>query len=127
MNQNTSKLVAGICRWTARIVGTTLVLAVLAIAVGEGMPNPFTQPLPVQLGFLGLALIMAGILTGWRWDVPAGIISLSGWCLFVMAVMKPPKGPNVFVCALALPAVLYLTSALIRRYSERLSSAENAS
>lgn len=123
MNGNTSKLLAGICRWVARILGTLLVLAVLAIAVGEGIPNPFTQPLPIQLGFLGLALILVGILTGWRWDMPAAIISLSGWCLFVIAVMRPPKGPNVFVCALALPAVLYLLSALLRRHSERPSPA----
>jgi len=39
-----------------------LVLLIVAIAVGEGMPDPFTQPVPVQLGFLGLALVMAGIL-----------------------------------------------------------------
>ena len=121
MNDNTSQLLAGICRWTARILGTFLVLAVVAIAVGEGMPNPFTQPLRVQLGFLGLALILVGILTGWRWDIPASIISLSGWCLFVIAVMRPPRGPNVFVCALALPAILYLASALLRRHSQRLS------
>jgi len=108
-----------LCRWTARIVGTLLVFAVLAIAVGEGMPNPFTQPLSIQLGFLGLALVLAGILIGWRWNIPAGIISLSGWCLFVLTVMKAPKGPNVFVCAMALPAVLYLTSALLQRYSRR--------
>lgn len=122
MNQNTWKLLAGICRWSARILGTLIVVAVLTIAVGEGMPNPFTQPVTVQLGFLGLALILVGILAGWRWDVPAGLVSFTGWCVFVLAVMRPPRGPNVFVCALALPAVLYLTSALLRRRTERRPS-----
>ena len=65
---NTGKISAAACRWTARIVGALLVLMVIAIAIGEGMPNPFTQPFDVQLGFFALALIVLGILVGWRWD-----------------------------------------------------------
>ena len=122
MNSNTSRLLAGLCRWTARVLGALLVLTVLAFAVGEGMPNPLTQPLPVQLGFAGLGLILLGTIAGWRWELPGGIVSLAGWCLFVMAVMRP-KGPNLFVCTLALPGVFYLASALLRRHSERPSAA----
>ena len=106
------------CRWTARILGTLLVLLVVAIAVGEGMPNPFTQPVPIQLGFLGLTLVMAGILAGWRWDVTPAIVSLAGWCLFYFAVVYPPIRHYAFIFALALPAVLLLLSALLKRHSE---------
>jgi len=123
MKNNTSKLLAGVCRWSARILGTLLVLTLLAFAVGEGMPNPFTQPLRVQLGFAGLGLIMLGMIAGWRWELPGGIVSLAGWGLFVMAVVRFPRGPNVFIYTLAVPAVLYLASALLRHHSQRPSPA----
>jgi hypothetical protein len=45
----------------ARVVGTLLVLSIILMAIGEGMPNPFTQPAWSQIIFLALALIMAGI------------------------------------------------------------------
>jgi hypothetical protein len=43
--------------------------------------------------------------------------------LFVVAVMHPPRGLNWFVSALALPGLLYVAGALLRRYNERHQSA----
>jgi hypothetical protein len=73
---NTTRLLTAACRWTARIIGTLLVLIIVLFAIGEGMPNPFTQPMTVQVGFLALALIMIGILGGWRWELAGGTLSL---------------------------------------------------
>jgi len=64
----TTKLFATILRWTARILGTVLVGLTLLIAIGEGMPNPFTQPFVIGIGFLALALVLLGILLAWRWS-----------------------------------------------------------
>jgi len=114
----TTKLLATILCWTARVVGTVLVGLTLFIAIGEGMPNPFTQPVGVQIGFLALAFILIGILAGWRWELSGGIISLFGWCLFTASVIQPSR-MNWFVIALALPGALYVTSALLRRYHEK--------
>ncbi len=102
------------CRWTARILGTLLVVLIFAIAVGEGMPNPFTQPLDVRIGFLALALTVAGILAGWRWEFSGGILSLGGWLLFIVSVVSL-KRLNWFLLLLALPGILYLASALLSR------------
>lgn len=113
------KLLTTVCRWTARILGVLLVFFVVLIAVGEGMPNPFTQPLAVQMGFLALALIMIGILVGWRWELAGGVISLAGWCLFVGSVTHFPRGVNWFIWALAAPGLLYVSGALLRRYNKR--------
>ena len=115
MNPTTSKWLAPLCRWTARILGAVFVVFIVTIAIGEGMPNPFTQPALIQLGFLGLGIVMAGILAGWRWDLAPAIISLAGWCLFVLSVAMSRKGPNPFVIALALPGLLLLASARLRR------------
>jgi hypothetical protein len=100
-----------------------LVLIIVLFAIGEGMPNPFTQPISVQVGFLALALVMIGILGGWRWELAGGILSLAGWSLFVVAVIHPPRGLNWFVSALALPGLLYVAGALLRRYDELHQSA----
>ncbi len=118
MNRNTSKLLAALCRWTARVLGTLLLSVVVLIAIGEGMPNPCTQPGAVQVGFLALAVLLLGILAGWRWELAGGLISLAGWCAFMAAVVHSPRGLHPFVLALALPGVLYLASALSRRRSE---------
>ena len=115
MSENTLNHCATACRWAARIIGGLLALTTLLIAVGEGVPNPFMQPLKVQIGFFALALVLAGILAGWRWELPGGIVSLSGWVLFSLAVIPFSKAPNGFVLSLALPGVLYLAASLLRR------------
>lgn len=118
---NTPKLLTTACRWTARVTGTLLVLLIVIIGIGEGMPNPFTQPPAVQVGFLALALLMIGILAGWRWEFAGGVISLAGWCLFLASVKCRL---TCFVWALALPGVLYVVSAL-RHRNQRQGRAES--
>jgi hypothetical protein len=115
---NTFNPLATVSRWIARIIGTLQVISIVIIAVGEGMPNPLSQTLEVQIGFLALALIMIGILVAWRWELAGGIISLAGWCLFVGSVIGI-KRLNVFVSLLALPGILYLISAWLRRHNQR--------
>ncbi len=122
MKTKTSQLLPAACRWTARIVGTLLVAICGFIAIGQGIPNPTTQPILVQIGFLALALIATGILAAWRWELTGAIISLTGWSMFVLAVCSPTR-LNSFVFALAFPGVLYLSSALLRRNQERRASA----
>ena len=115
MNTNTSKVVAAVFRWTARILGAVLVFFVGTIAIGEGMPNPLTQPFGVQMGFLGLGLILAGMVAGWVWERAGGWVSLSGWGMFLVAVARSPRGLTWFVWCLAIPGALFLASAILRR------------
>jgi hypothetical protein len=89
------------------------------IAVGQGIPNPFTQPVGVQLGFLALALILIGIVAGWKWELAGGITSLFGWWLFVVPTITWPRGLTSFAIALMLPGALYVISALLRWYHEK--------
>jgi hypothetical protein len=114
---------AAVCRWLARIVGTLLVILAVYIAIGQGMPDPFTQPTGVQVGFLALAFIFIGILAGSRWELSGGIILLFGWCLFLVSVINSPRGLTGLVIALAAPGALWVTSALLRRYYENHLSA----
>jgi len=112
---NISKSNATICRWTGRIVGSFLAFIIVFIASAQGVPNPWSQPAPVQIGLLGLALIVTGIVAGWGWELSGGIVSLAGWCLFLVPVSHSPRSMTGFVTALAVPGALYITSALLRR------------
>jgi hypothetical protein len=115
VNTATSTACATLCRWIARPVGTLLVLVIICIAIGQGLPNPLTQPPKVEVGFLALALMVSGILAGWRWELAGGLIALFGWSLFLVPVMASPRGMAGFDFALAAPGLLYVTSALLRR------------
>jgi hypothetical protein len=113
---NTLKLLASMCRWTARGAGTLFVFSIVFIAIGERMPNPFTQPMWAQVIFLALTLIMIGILIGWRWELLGGVISLSGFLLGIAPLNNSPRGLPGFYIALAIPGTLYVASSLVRRY-----------
>lgn len=116
---NTLRLLATVCRWTGRIIGTLLVLFSLAIAIGEGIPNPLTQPAWAQLIFLALVLIMLGVLIGWRWELAGGILSLAGFCVGIVPLNNSPRGLTWFYFALALPGVAYVTSTRLRCHDQK--------
>ena len=98
-------------RWSGRVIGLLLVFFVLAIAIGGGVPDPLTQPWDVQVGFLGLTLILVGIVAGlWR-EFSGGLISLSGWVIFFLPFRH---GTNWLFWILAVPGFLYLLSAMLR-------------
>ena len=112
--------IAWLCRWTARVLGSVLVFICVVIAIGQGIPNPFTQPVAVQIGFLALTLILSGMVAGWRWELTGGIVSLIGWSLFVASVMKGPRPITGFLATLALPGPLFVVSALLKGRSGRV-------
>jgi len=117
MNANASSMVAALCRWTARIVGTLLVLFVVYCAVFEGMGNPPTQPVISQVEDLGELLMMIGILVGWRWERGGGIMYLFGWCLLSARPLFSPFTSKWSFIVLTLPGLFYLTSALLSRHN----------
>jgi len=118
----TANLLATICRWTGRVVGILLVGVTLLIAIGEGMPNPFTQSFVIAIGFLALALALLGILLAWRWELPGGIMSLVG-CVMFIRVERLSVAQTVFIILLSIPSLLFLGSALLRRHHEKHKSA----
>ena len=117
---NTTETFAALCRWTARIVGTLLVAALLPFAV-EYKSDLLTETAGVQIFFLGTGVVMIGILLGWLRELAGGLISLIGFCLG-FAVLYSKVGANVFYLPLALPGALYITSAVLRRHLEKHES-----
>jgi hypothetical protein len=104
-----------------RPVGAFLLIVTVSIAIGQGLPNVLTEPVRVQVGFAALALILGGGVAGWKSELSGGIMSLFGWCLFLLATIHSPRALNGFVLAMALPGACYVASALFRRNREKLS------
>jgi len=109
------KVLAVTCRWTARILGTFLVFGAVLIAVGEGMPNPLAVAPPLQVMFLAFAFLLIGILVAWRWEFAGSVTSQAGWCVSIIGLAISPRGLTVTAVVLAVPALLYLASAWLRR------------
>ena len=117
-----TKLFATIFRWTARVLGIVMVGFSLIIAIGEGVPNPFTQSFVIGLGFLALALVLIGILLAWRWELLGASISIVGWVLFVVAENINWRN-SLFFILLGVPSLLFLGSFFLRRHYEKHKSA----
>ena len=99
-------------RWAARISGLLLVGLVLLIAIGEGgPPNILAQPLPVQIEFAAMFLMLVAFLVGWRWEAVGGVAAIAGFLLFLATELvvngKPPGGA---ISLFAIPGVLLLIS-----------------
>ena len=73
---------ANVLRWTSRIYAALLGGLVIAIAVGEGPPNPFTQPLPVAIELFGMGAVVAGCFLVWKWEGMAAILAIAGMLAF---------------------------------------------
>ena len=66
----------------SRIYGSLLAILVLTITVGEGPPNPFTQPLPVAIELFAMLAMLIGCILGWKWQGIAAILTISGIMAF---------------------------------------------
>ena len=72
-------------RWTARGIGTLIILLIAVLAVGEGVPNPLHQPTVVNLSFVALLVMLAGQVTAWWREGTGGALVLGGMAAFAVA------------------------------------------
>ena len=93
-------------RWTARIVGTAILALVVAIAIGEGLPNPVGQSLDVNLLSVAMLTMMVGLIVAWKWEGVGGLLILSGWAFF--AVVNHGVRFNVVFGPLLVTGIMYV-------------------
>jgi uncharacterized membrane protein YcaP (DUF421 family) len=72
-------------RWTARGIGTLIILLIAVLAVGEGVPNPLHQPTVVNFSFVALLVMLAGQVTAWWREGTGGALVLGGMAAFAVA------------------------------------------
>jgi hypothetical protein len=72
-------------RWTARVIGGLVLLLVLAIAIGEGAPNPLQQPAEVNVSLAALIVMLIGQVVAWKREGIGGAMILLGFAAFAIA------------------------------------------
>lgn len=71
----------GWAQWTARILGTLILLAFASFLLAEGLPPFAREPGGVPLTSAGGVLIALGFLVGWWREGTAAILIAAGWSL----------------------------------------------
>ena len=71
-------------RWISRIAGSLLLVLILAIAIGEGVPDPRGQPAEVNACLLAMLVMMIGQLLAWKREAAGAALILSGFTLFAV-------------------------------------------
>jgi hypothetical protein len=113
-----------IVRWFARSLGLLGFLFVLMFAVGEGVPVPWEQPLGVQFELAGTALMVLGLLVGWKWESSAAALIVIGWSLFLAASRRWPPWPFILFLIVA---GLYACCGLEEQPREKAKTKGNSS
>lgn len=98
-------------RWLARLASLGLLTLVALIAVAHGgFPNVLGQPVPVQVEFAALFLMLAGLLLGWFREASGGVLILLGVGLFALTeIIVNHRLPGGAIPWFLIPAVLFLT------------------
>ena len=100
------RLVLIVARWTGRVIGTAILALIVAIAVGEGLPNPFTQPLDVNLLSVAMLAMITGLIVAWKWEGVGGLLILGGLGFF--AAVNHGVRLNVVFGPMLLTGLLFL-------------------
>src|SRR5690348_8935832 len=82
-----------IARWLGRLLGLLGFLFVVMFALGEGVPVPWKQPPNVQFELVGTALMVTGLVAGWRWERTAAVLIAGGWLIFFAVARRLPPWP----------------------------------
>ena len=69
-------------RWTSRTIGMLLVILVITIAIGEGVPNPASLTARELTLMIALLIILAGLVLGFVREGWGGLLVLAGYGVF---------------------------------------------
>jgi hypothetical protein len=103
--------------WSARVTSLLLLGLVIAFVIGNGRPpNVLGQPRTVQLEFAAMGLMLFGLLLGWVREGLGGLLVILGLAAFNLVELAVNGRPALGAFPLfAVPGVLFLLSALLRR------------
>ena len=101
-----------VARWTARILGTLLLLLIAVFTIGEGVPNPLHGLLRENLLTVAMLTMIVGQIAAWKWERIGGLLILGGYILF--AVVNHGVQFNVVFGPWLLTGLLYLACGLMK-------------
>jgi hypothetical protein len=112
--------ISTIARWTARIVGTLILPLIVALAICEGVPNPFALSIRETLLFIALVTMIVGQIAAWKWEGIGGLLILSGFAFFAVVDGRIPF--NIVFGPWLLTGLLYLACGWRKSRAASLSS-----
>lgn len=96
-----------VARWTARILGTLILLLLATLAIGEGIhPSRMFESFGVALLTVAMLTMLLGQIVAWRWEgIGAGLI-LGSFALF--SIVNHGVSLNIVFGPWLLTGILYL-------------------
>jgi len=76
-------------RWTARILGSLMVLFILTFVFGEGPPPLLRMTAREQLYALGMSSLFLGLVVAWFREGWGGLMSVLGWAFLSVLARRP--------------------------------------
>ena len=109
-----------ILRWTARIMGTSVVLFFLSLFIGSFIEKGIHHfNYPLMSAFMGLSMI--GILLAWRWEGLGGFLGASSIIIFDLVNLfwyQTPKMTSTISGSLLwlIPSIIFIYCWWITKY-----------
>ncbi len=98
--------ISTIARWTARINGALILALILALAIGEGVPNPLHGSIRENLLTVAMLTMIVGQIVAWKWERIGGLLVLGAFVLFAVVNHRVPL--NIVFVPWLLTGLLYL-------------------
>jgi hypothetical protein len=96
-----------VVRWTARVLGTLILLLIAMFAIGQGVhPARMFQPLGVAILTVALLTMIVGQLVAWKWEGVGGGLIVGSFALFSIVNHGVPL--NIVFGPWLLTGLLYL-------------------
>ena len=96
-----------IAGWTARIIGTLILLLIAVFAIGEGVhPTRMFQPLGVAILTVALLTMIVGQIAAWKREGVGGGLIVGSFALFCIVNHGVPM--NIVFAPWLLTGLLYL-------------------
>ena len=105
--------ILAVARWTARVVGTAILALIVALAVGEGVPNPLALPIREQLLSIALVTMIVGLIVAWKWERIGGPLILGGFAFF--AIVNHGVRLNLVFGPMFVVGLIYLACGWMKR------------
>ncbi len=71
-----------ISRWTARAISLPLLVLLVLVTLGDGVPNLLTAPLRVRLFVAVVLMVLVGLILAWKREGLGSLLILGGLVLF---------------------------------------------
>jgi len=71
-----------VIRYIARLFSILLIVLIVSLSIGEGLPNPSILSITEILLFVALLVMLVGLVLSWQHEYFGGLLTIIGFILF---------------------------------------------